>query len=505
MSQIRAGATLSYVILGLNALVGLLFTPYMLRVMGQSEYGLYSLVGSVVAYLSILDFGFGNAVIRYTAKFKSENRLTELRSMLGMFLLLNLIIGFLVLIIGAGLYANVENMFSQSMTIEEVAKAKILVIILVVNLFIGFALSTFSAIVNAYERFVFQKALQMIRIFSSTLVMVVFLSLGYMSIALAIIVTVFNLLYQLANAWYVLRKLKIRFSFKNFDYSLLKEIAIYSFFIFLNIIMDRIYWSTGQFVLGIYVGTSAVAIFSVAIQLQRLYMHFSTAISGVLLPRVTQLTATGGSREEVSELFIKTGRVQFVVMSFILSGFILFGKSFIILWAGSDYEEAYIITLLFFVPLMVPLIQNVGITILQARNDLKFRSVVYFFIAIASLLIQVMLVKQYGAIGVAFSVAIALFLGHIVIMNIYYYVKQGINIPKFWKEISSMAVVPVVLTVASHFVLQYFTFTSVFNLLVGIICFSLVYIPAVWLKGISDGERAIIKKPVQKILSKTRQ
>ena len=66
--QLKAGVLLSYLTLALSNIIALVYTPFMLRLMGQSEYGLYSLVASVVAYLTILDFGFGNAIIRYTAK-----------------------------------------------------------------------------------------------------------------------------------------------------------------------------------------------------------------------------------------------------------------------------------------------------------------------------------------------------------------------------------------------------------------------------------------------------
>ena len=75
MNQVKAGAILNYVIIGLNTLLGLLYTPYMLHMLGQNEYGLYSLVASIIAYLTILDFGFGNAIVRYTAKFRAEGKL----------------------------------------------------------------------------------------------------------------------------------------------------------------------------------------------------------------------------------------------------------------------------------------------------------------------------------------------------------------------------------------------------------------------------------------------
>ena len=104
VNQLKAGAALNYVVLGLSNLVGLLYTPYMLRMMGQSEYGLYSLVASVIAYLTIMDFGFGNAIIRYTAKFRAEGKLQEQYSMFGMFLILYSIIGVIAFLVGLGLY-----------------------------------------------------------------------------------------------------------------------------------------------------------------------------------------------------------------------------------------------------------------------------------------------------------------------------------------------------------------------------------------------------------------
>jgi len=88
MNQLKAGAALNYVVIILNMLVGLLYTPYMLRMMGQSEYGLYSLVASVISYLTVLDLGLGNAIVRYTAKFRAEGKTTEQYEMFGMFLVL---------------------------------------------------------------------------------------------------------------------------------------------------------------------------------------------------------------------------------------------------------------------------------------------------------------------------------------------------------------------------------------------------------------------------------
>ena len=74
MNQLKAGAALNYAVILLNIGVGLGYTPYLLRMLGQSEYGLYSLVASVISYLTLLDLGLGNAVVRYTAKYRAEGK-----------------------------------------------------------------------------------------------------------------------------------------------------------------------------------------------------------------------------------------------------------------------------------------------------------------------------------------------------------------------------------------------------------------------------------------------
>lgn len=502
VNQIKAGAALNYVVLGLSNLVGLLYTPYMLRMMGQSEYGLYSLVGSVIAYLTILDFGFGNAIIRYTAKFRAEGRTQEQYSMFGMFFVLYSLIGLIALAAGAGLYFNVEAIFGDTMSAEEIGKARILLILMLFNLAFSFPMGIFGSIITAYEDFIFQKAVQIARIVLNTAVMICLLHWGYRAIAMVVVQTVFNVATLLLNWFYCRYKINIKLVFGKFRWGFLKEIAIYSFWIFLNAIMDRIYWSTGQFVLGAVVGTAAVAVFAVAINLESMYLGFSTAISGVFLPKVTAMVATHKSDEEISNLFIRTGRIQYIVMAFILSGFILFGRQFINIWAGDGYEDAYIIALCFFIPLTVPLIQNMGITILQARNQMKFRSIIYVIIAGLSLAAQIPMAKYFGGIGCAAAIAAALTLGQILIMNVYYYRRQNIDIPKFWYEIGKMSIVPIISVIVFGRILKSYPTDTLLSLCVGITVYSAIYIPLFWIFGMNDDEKRLIGTPIKRLALK---
>lgn len=73
MNQRKFGIFLSYLNIMLHAFIGFLYVPILLHYIGKSEYGLYQLMGSLIAYFSIMDFGLTAAVIRFYTKYKALN------------------------------------------------------------------------------------------------------------------------------------------------------------------------------------------------------------------------------------------------------------------------------------------------------------------------------------------------------------------------------------------------------------------------------------------------
>ena len=334
-NQVKAGAILNYAIIFLRIAVYLLYTPYMLRMLGKSEFGLYSLALSIMAYLEILDFGFSDAIVRYTAKYRAQGDTEKQYNLFGMFFSIYIVLMLIVVAICAAIYFNLNLFFSESLTGGEIGELKIMMLIIMVNLAFAFPMSIFGGIITAYENFVFLKSVVIARTILNTLAIVAMLHLGYKAVAILLITTIFNISVFTLNYFYCKRKIKIRLKFGKFDTDLLREIFIFSFWIFLNLIMDRIYWNSGPFILGIYASAAAIAVFALAIQFQNMYMQFSTAISSVFLPKITALVAVENDERKISDIFIKTGRIQFAVLAFIMSGFVCFGRNFIELWVGN--------------------------------------------------------------------------------------------------------------------------------------------------------------------------
>ena len=136
--------------------------------------------------------------------------------MFGMFLILYSVIGILAFGAGLGLYFNVEALFGDTMTVVEVERAKVLMIILIFNLAVTFPLSIFGAVVTAYEDFIFQKVVQIVRILLNTVVMICLLKMGYRAVAMEVVQTLFNLVTLLLNYYYCRRKIGIRIVFGRF-------------------------------------------------------------------------------------------------------------------------------------------------------------------------------------------------------------------------------------------------------------------------------------------------
>ena len=503
LNQRKFGAILSYIVIGLNMIIGIAYTPFLTRKLGQAEYGLYSIINSIMSYLTVMDMGFGNAIIIYTARYVNQNDKEKENKLHGMFFVIYCIIGIVASIVGLVLYFNVNNLFGKSMTTSELSEAKVMMLILTFNLAITFPFSIFGNILTAYEEFIINKIIKIIQIILQPLIMIPLLLLGYKAIAMVIVLTCVNIFCLLINATVCLRKLNIKLKFKGFDFTVLKEIFKYSFYIFLNQIIDKINWSMDQFILGSICGTVVTSIYAVAGQLNSMYMSFSTAISGVMLPKVTKMEDNKATDHEFTDIFIKTGIIQYILLALIISGFVLFGKAFINMWVGSDYLDAYLIGCILMIPITVPLIQNIGLSILQAKNLYKYRTIIFFGIAILNICISIPLAKMYQGIGAAIGTAFSLILGQGFILNIYYHKKVGLNMIEFWKNILFMTI-PVLVTFLIGVVLNRMIMNNSFIwLFLKIAIYTIIYSILMWFIAMNKYEKEMIIKPVKNIFNKT--
>jgi len=495
-NQLKAGVVLSYLGQGINVIVQLAYMPVLLRLLGEQEYGLYSLVASVSSYLSLLSFGIGGAYLRFYFREKKENGEQGVARLNAMFLIAYMVVAGAALAIGCLLALRPESIFGSKLTTAELEQSGILLLMMSLNTAISLPNTVFTSYIMAHERYVMLRGCSIVVSVATPLLSLTMLLLGMGSVGLVCAALMIQFILSVCYIVYAYRVLEIRFLFRGMQWGVLKEVYLFSFFLFLNQIIDMINWHMDSLLLGRFWGTAEVAVYSLAGRINSIYMTFSTAISSVLAPRVNRIVRSGEDvNAQLNALMQRTGRIQYLVLMLFLLGFILLGRPFLVWMGGSEsFQRSYPALLLLTIPATIPLVQNLGIEIQRAKNKHQFRSIVYSAMALINLAISIPLSKAYGTVGAAVGTAVSMTVGNGLIMNWYYHTHLDLNMISFWKGLSSLipgTILPVLYCLVCMRNVPVHTGLTFFAVGTGLV---LVYIVSMWLMGMNQDEKALLRK-----------
>jgi len=508
VNQLKMSVLLTYFGVLFNVLMSITYTPIMLKLLGQNEYGLYNTVSATISLLSLLNLGFGSSYIRYYSQYKIKNDQDGINKLNGMFLIIFSVIGFVALICGLVLTNNLGLIFDKGLTESEYGTARILAFLMTINLALSFPMSVFSNIINAHEKFVVLKGVSLIKTILTPLATLPLLFAGLKSIALVLVTISFNLIADILFIVYVFAKLKCRFTFKKFHKGIFGSLFGFTFFIAINLIINQINWNVDKLLITRFKGTAEVAIYSIGYSIYTYYQMFSVSVSSVFTPRIHKLVnETDGDNDKqrsvLTEIFIKVGRIQFLLLALIASGVVFFGKVFITkFWAGAEYANSYIVAVILIISASIALIQNLGIEIQRAQNLHKFRSFVYLGMAIINLILSIFLCQKYGAIGSTIGTAISLIVANGLIMNIYYQKKCNINILGFWKNILRIFIGMVPAFVIGFLIMYFVDITNILYFVLWVIIYIVVYFFSVWFFSANTYEKNLLKAVFRKFKRK---
>lgn len=436
MNQLKIGTILSYANLALTNVIGLFLTPFIIRSLGNSEYGLYILIGSIIAYISVLDLGLNNAVIRFVAIYKAQNDKARERKFLSTIFIVYSIISFFVIFIGSILYFQLDYLFKNSMSDEQLVKLRYMFVLLIFDLAVALPGGTFMAVCNAYQKFIFPRLVMLLKYLIRSLL--IFILLGYFkgdAITMVWLDTILNIFVILLAFYYVFFRLKITFPIKfSLDIPFVKDIFSYSIWTFLYSVTTQLLWNSSQTFLGMNVSTVAVAIFGVGIMLSGYYSGLSGVLNSLLLPRAAKLTVAASNEKNYTDEMIKIGRINSFTMFLILGGFIIVGREFIRLWLGEHYINAWLIALLIMLSSSISLTTAFGNSILEAKKKNRFKALFYLITSTVALIVGYFVSKYYGLKGMIYPISIINLVNSIV-MLFYYNKIFGFTIYKFLRAV----------------------------------------------------------------------
>lgn len=476
-SQLKIGVILNYINIGLGNLIPIFYTPIMLNLLGTSEYGLYKLSSSVTSYLSLMSLGIGAAVTRYLIKYRTMNDKEGEEKILGLFMVIFQFIAIITFIVGTFLTMNLDVWYSQSLTNVQLFRMRIIVFIMVCNMSISFAISPYISVVNAHEKFVFQQWMNILSTCVAPIVNVIVLLKGFASIGMVVSSLIIQVIVQFGYLVYVRNCLKIRAIYKDLPLKYIKEILVFSFWVFLSNIVAQLYNATDVVMIGAVptLATVGTAVYSVGTTLNNIANTMAMGMTGMLSPKIYRLVFSKVSVKELTDFSIKIGRIQSYIISLIVSGFVAFGQPFIYFYAGKDYKEAYWVAAFIMIPNMIPLIQSTCLNIIIAQNRHRFRSIIYLIIAIINVIGTWIMMQYMGIVGAALVTGICLFVGQGVIMDWYYWRKIHLNIPRFWKEVGKVFVIPILLCSITMVIAKYVSFYRISTMVGGIVVYTLFF------------------------------
>ena len=499
--QVKLGAIISYVLIILNATYGLFLTPFIVDQLGDSSYGVYKTISALTSSFMVLDSGVGATIMRYVAKYRAEKKDDEIPNFLSMGVIQTTIVCSIVAIITTVAYFFLDIIYGKSLTTSELSEAKILYVFLALGMIAHMVENFINGIISGYNQFAFANGARVIRLLLRILAIVLFLSFIKSSLVLVIIDLAITIVFIFIELVYLHFKLNVRIKYDHFDGSLFKESFIYIILMFLSSTISQVNGNLSNVFIGAMISAASVTIYSMASLIFTMYMNLATAISGVMLPTVTQtLNDDDDKYTKTIDLVVKTGRIQFLLLGAVAMGFFVLGIPFIEVWLGRSSLDVYYLTLIMLIPALFELCINVCLSILRAKNMIGFRTVVMACSAAVNIAIILVFMPYIGYYAAAIATAFSFFFGSVVTMGIYYYKKLGINVLKIYKRIFGKIWICIIISGVGSYFSSLLVKVAWHKLLVGIPVFCVIYAIMLLLFGLTREEKQqipIIKKYIR--------
>lgn len=498
-SQIKSSAILAYITIVFYVIAGLLYTPYLVKTIGMSDYGLFTLCTSVIAYFTV-DFGIGAAITRYIAKYRAEENEQQVKNLLGITLKLYLLIDFLIFIALLVIFFFANDIFSN-LTLYELDRFKNIFAITSFFILISFLFLPINGIFIAYERMFAMKLLDLIlKILSViTLVLVLYLGLGLYGIVLTTCLV--TLTVQIIKFTYLYKVVNLRINIRYKNKALLKSIGSFSAWTSIAMIGDKFFFTIIPFLLAIFSNTKEIAIFAVVASIEGYILTFANSLNGLFLPRVIKMVVDNKDTSEITDLMIKVGRIQLLIIGLMIIGVFAFGKEFIFHWLGNDFDKSYYALVLVLIPCLIHMTEGIANELIYAKNKIQYRAMVYILGSIISVLSIVFLSPSLGALGAAIGIFLGFLIAHEIVMNIIYQKVLKLNIIRFFKECHLKMIIPMIIAGIIGFVIQYYFVTlSLISFMGKVLLWVLIYISIMWFFALNKYEKEMFSKPILRIL-----
>ena len=498
--QIKSGIALSYVYVFVNIVSGIFFTPYLIRSLGKSQYGLYEIIVSLTSNLSLLNLGMGDSVVKYVAKFRATGDKEKQGEVIGAIIKMLSIASLIGGVICFLLYMNFDNIYATSLTAKERAQGRIMFVIAALNLMVSLPGGTFGNVMGAYEKFGLTRTLGIGKTLFRMLLIIIFVLFAPKAMTILIIDTVLNILFIVAEFVLVRCWLRVPIVWKADDRQFYKEIFSFSAYVIFFMIAREVQFQTDKTIIGLRMSTVWVTIYAAGSKISATFNQLGQVLSGMYLPRAMSIRNDyiGNELEEkYRKYIISMGRILLPITSAVLIGFIGLGKTFMTLWIGDGYELAYVSASIMMIALFLPIIEDSGLAILKAEGKQSVIAIAWLISSIANVVLTWLVVPTMGIIGASIMTLITSYFINMVVLNVMLKREIHLKLSKVFKGIFKGSIPAFVGSVIVFFIFHMLDFknTTWVSFIIEGAIFTIIFVILIYVFYLSkDQKRKIISR-----------
>ena len=275
-----------------------------------------------------------------------------------------------------------------------------------------------------------------------------------------------------------------------------KELLKFSGWTTVISVSQRMIFNLAPSILGIMSGSSSIAIVGVAITIEGYIFAFANGINGLFLPRVSRILTT--DRNLILPLMVKVGRIELMIISTMVIIFLCVGREFIQLWVGKSFSTAYICALLFILPSIIQMPQEIASTAIVAANKVKHQAYVFMLMALTNLALAFIFTKLWGVIGLSISICIAYFVRTLG-MNVLYKRDLDIDIKTFFTQTYKPFFTPIIISIVIGIIINILiNGDSWFIFITKTLILSFVIAVSMWRLGMNNCEKEMLTSFLRK-------
>lgn len=472
---------------------GLFLSSFLLRSLGDSEYGLYQTVAAFATYLVLLEFGTGTVMSRNISVCKVHGKKEDLERNISTIWFITVALSVLIVLISGGFYSSIGILYKSTMTEIQIVYAKKIFILVTAYLIFSFYIQTLNGILLGYEQYTFSQTLNCIKIVLRTVLIAGLILFKPYAIEIAFIDMVLSFLILILTWVYCKKHYNIRFSLKRFDKGILIEALPFCLALMIQSLVNQANNNVDKFVIGIMVSMESVAVYSVAQYVYSVFSSVTTVPISMYLPQVAKDIGQGKKGKLLTDTLVEPCRLTVIIGGAIVFGFFAVGKQFIEIVYGANYDIAWVYALIIMIPMFINMTNGILINVLDVLKKRIIRSFVLLVTTVLNIVLTVIFVKDIGIVGAVIATAISTILGQVVIMNIYYDRKLGIKVLRLFAK-SYKGIIPVyIIASVITFIVSRLIKSVVCSFIVGIILFIVISLVLLPILGLNEIEKIKFK------------